>query len=193
MALHVIRIPRYPLQPPGRSGLFCAADFPVCCLAGFPTRRRHVQRTRPAHGRPADWEIGDAAGLETCGTSPQAAYQVQPWPPPSGPLPPPIFFDVISCCFMLFTAFFAKAVCYFMLFLGVSVVFRPGLSSLVSLPSFSWISLDSAGLAWTSCPKVGQASSLSHLPFPRRFQRSAPVPGAAFRALAENSLCTRTF
>ena len=37
-----------------------------------------------------------------------------------------IFFDVITCYFMLFTAFFANAFCYFMLFSGVFVVFRPG-------------------------------------------------------------------
>jgi hypothetical protein len=60
---------------------------------------------------------------------------------------------------MLFTGFFESAICYFMLFLRVFVVFRAGLSSLVSLPSFlgftliclnwSWISLDSAGLSLT--------------------------------------------
>jgi branched-chain amino acid aminotransferase len=39
-----------------------SADFPVCCIAGFPTREpREVTR-------PADWEIGDTAGLETYAT-----------------------------------------------------------------------------------------------------------------------------
>ncbi len=40
-----------------------SADFPVCCIAGFPTRR-----TR-GRSRPADLEIGDTAGLETCATT----------------------------------------------------------------------------------------------------------------------------
>jgi hypothetical protein len=60
---------------------------------------------------------------------------------------------------MLFTAFFANSFCYFMLFLGVFVVFRPGLFvpcvpavHFLDLPQFTsirpvwrWISLDSAG------------------------------------------------
>ena len=36
------------------------ADFPVCCIAGFQTRRTRGRLT------PADLEIGDTAGLETC-------------------------------------------------------------------------------------------------------------------------------
>ena len=38
-----------------------SADFQVCCIAGF--------QTRYAFARPADLEIGDTAGLETCATS----------------------------------------------------------------------------------------------------------------------------
>jgi hypothetical protein len=40
---------------------------------GFPTRRSFPDRTRPTAARPADWEIGDPAGWETCGTGLQAA------------------------------------------------------------------------------------------------------------------------
>jgi hypothetical protein len=39
-----------------------SADFQVCCIAGFQTRRPH-DLTRPAF-----WEIGDTAGLETRAT-----------------------------------------------------------------------------------------------------------------------------
>lgn len=38
-------------------------DFPVCCIAGFQTRR-----TR-GRSKSADLEIGDTAGLETCATA----------------------------------------------------------------------------------------------------------------------------
>jgi hypothetical protein len=37
-----------------------------------------------------------------------------------------IFLIVISCCFMLFTAFFANSFCYFMLFFLLFHVFLPG-------------------------------------------------------------------
>src|SRR6266508_1611045 len=40
-----------------------SADFQVCCVAGFQTRRP------PDLARAADLEIGDTAGLETCATS----------------------------------------------------------------------------------------------------------------------------
>ena len=43
-----------------RSRNLSSADFQVCCVAGFQTRQ--------AQQRPADWEIGDTAGLETCAT-----------------------------------------------------------------------------------------------------------------------------
>jgi hypothetical protein len=66
----------------------------------------------------------------------------------------PVFFDVISCCFMLFARFFEEAVCYFMLFSGVFVVFllRPSpqppsrlfLGFTSTYLNWSWISLDSA-------------------------------------------------
>jgi len=39
-----------------------SADFQVCCIGGFQTRRPQ------AVARPADLEIGDTAGLETCAT-----------------------------------------------------------------------------------------------------------------------------
>src|SRR6185436_9953137 len=53
------------------------ADFPVCCIAGFPTCERdpagragNLLETRcPSRlGWPAGWESGDTAGLEACGT-----------------------------------------------------------------------------------------------------------------------------
>ena len=39
-----------------------SADFQVCCVAGFQTRKPY------GVVRPADFEIGDTAGLETCAT-----------------------------------------------------------------------------------------------------------------------------
>jgi len=39
-----------------------SADFQVCRVAGFQTRRLHDS------GRSADLEVGDTAGLETCAT-----------------------------------------------------------------------------------------------------------------------------
>src|SRR5437899_10796960 len=39
-----------------------SADVQVCCIAGFQTRAAHEL------ARPADLEIGDTAGLETCAT-----------------------------------------------------------------------------------------------------------------------------
>jgi len=39
-----------------------SADFQVCCVAGFQTRKL------PDCERPADLEVGDTAGLETCAT-----------------------------------------------------------------------------------------------------------------------------
>jgi hypothetical protein len=39
-----------------------SADFQVCCVAGFQTRRLREC------GRSADLEVGDTAGLETCAT-----------------------------------------------------------------------------------------------------------------------------
>jgi hypothetical protein len=40
-----------------------SADFPVCWIASFPTRRPNDRQ------RYADLEIGDTAGRETCATS----------------------------------------------------------------------------------------------------------------------------
>jgi hypothetical protein len=48
--------------------VWSTADFPVCRIAGFPTRQPSAHRARPTSARPADWEIGDTAGWETCGT-----------------------------------------------------------------------------------------------------------------------------
>src|SRR5436309_6880874 len=51
---------RMNLARPGRNR--SSADFQVCCIVGFQTRRPR------AAARPADLEIGDTAGLETCAT-----------------------------------------------------------------------------------------------------------------------------
>ncbi|PYJ86535.1 MAG: hypothetical protein DME22_04955 [Verrucomicrobia bacterium] len=48
---------------PARMELQSSADFQVCCIAGFQTR------APLEFARPADLEIGDTAGLETCATS----------------------------------------------------------------------------------------------------------------------------
>ena len=45
-----------------------SADFQVCCVAGFQTRRLHDC------GRSADLEVGDTAGLETCATKAGGRY-----------------------------------------------------------------------------------------------------------------------
>jgi hypothetical protein len=45
-----------------RSSDNCSADFQVCCVAGFKTRRCFTLRGS------ADLEVGDTAGLETCAT-----------------------------------------------------------------------------------------------------------------------------
>src|SRR6266545_2817194 len=50
-----------------------SADFQVCCIAGFQTRRLHDVE------RHADLEIGDTAGLETCATPADALGS---WPTP---------------------------------------------------------------------------------------------------------------
>ena len=42
-----------------------SADFQVCCIAGFQTRKRCDSKHL------ADLEVGDTAGLETCATSPR--------------------------------------------------------------------------------------------------------------------------
>src|ERR1022692_3030212 len=46
-----------------------SADFQVCCIAGFQTRMPSVNPMPQASARPADLEIGDTAGLETCATT----------------------------------------------------------------------------------------------------------------------------
>ena len=46
-----------------------SADFPVCCIAGFPTCEVGKLANAPNWRRPAGWETGDTAGLETCATS----------------------------------------------------------------------------------------------------------------------------
>ena len=45
------------------------ADFPVCCIAGFPTRRPSAHRARPISQRPADWKVGGTADKNVCATS----------------------------------------------------------------------------------------------------------------------------
>jgi len=46
----------------------CGADFQVCCIAGFQTRVPSASPMGSIFSRPADLEIGDTAGLETCAT-----------------------------------------------------------------------------------------------------------------------------
>ena len=41
-----------------------SADFPVCCIAGFPTRVAFDEVARPVFVRSADLEIGDTAGCQ---------------------------------------------------------------------------------------------------------------------------------
>jgi hypothetical protein len=41
--------------------LFCSADFQVCCIAGFPTRRAFEDKNAFENTAPADWGIGDTA------------------------------------------------------------------------------------------------------------------------------------
>ena len=50
-----------------------SADFQVCCIAGFQTRRRWTFLCARAVARPADLEVGDTAGWETCATGGQRA------------------------------------------------------------------------------------------------------------------------
>ncbi len=50
--------------------LRCSADFQACCIAGFKTCEPSANRPRQILRRPADLEIGDTAGLETCATTP---------------------------------------------------------------------------------------------------------------------------
>src|ERR1043165_3268518 len=63
------------MHPPNRRGARntarqnrnqSSADFQVCCVAGFRTRKPRKGEAR------ADLEIGDTAGLETCATTRQA-------------------------------------------------------------------------------------------------------------------------
>jgi hypothetical protein len=61
----------------GTRRFFRTADFQVCRIAGFPTRRPFVNLARPTTDSPADWEIGDKIGWETCGTPEQDVYEVQ--------------------------------------------------------------------------------------------------------------------
>ena len=71
-------------QPQARADRWRTADFPVCCIAGFLTRRQFVNRTRQTSERPADWEIGDTAGWETCGTPVPVAHLKPGAPADSG-------------------------------------------------------------------------------------------------------------
>ena len=50
-----------------------SADFQVCWVAGFQTRAARE------FARPADLEIGDTAGLETCATNPASVVSLTPW------------------------------------------------------------------------------------------------------------------
>jgi NADH-quinone oxidoreductase subunit M len=76
------------------------ADFQVCGIAGFPTRRLFADRTRSIAGRPADWEIGDTAGWETCATLMPEAFQVLLTSPPPSPFAlRPLPFAISAFCF----------------------------------------------------------------------------------------------
>ena len=44
-------------------GRWGAADFPVCCIAGFQTRRPFVDRTRLTSDQPADWSRSARGGI----------------------------------------------------------------------------------------------------------------------------------
>ena len=62
-----------------------SAGFQTCCIVGFQTRQPRVV------ARPADLEIGDTAGLETCATPPRCALRDQTQrifsrPPPLTPV-----------------------------------------------------------------------------------------------------------
>ena len=69
----VEQLPRLESPPPS------SADFQVCCIAGFQTRRpsgrptRKVVSTLLPLSSPADLEVGDTAGLETCATPADAS------------------------------------------------------------------------------------------------------------------------
>ena len=58
-------------------GLFCTADFQVCCIAGFQTRRRHRKPALSILERSADLEIGDTAGWKPAVRPAEDAGQVQ--------------------------------------------------------------------------------------------------------------------
>jgi len=64
-------------KPEARSGR--SADFQVCSIAGFQTRAVFVGPARLNLRRPADLEVGDTAGLETCATPlmPRAVFGFQ--------------------------------------------------------------------------------------------------------------------
>ena len=85
---------------------------------------------------------------------------------------------VVSCYFRLFSLFFGPG--------GAVPPRRPDIpparhgfsgGAPVTRPfEHTRSCLDSSALAWTSCPKVGQASSLSLLPLPAHFHSPAPSP-----------------
>ena len=52
-----------------RGTRYRSAGFQACCVAGFQTRGSREAGRAHDFGRTADLEIGDTAGLETCGTS----------------------------------------------------------------------------------------------------------------------------
>jgi hypothetical protein len=54
--------------------LDCSADLRVCCIAGFQTGAVQERPGRSNLRRPADLEIGDTAGLETCATHGDCAH-----------------------------------------------------------------------------------------------------------------------
>ena len=65
----------------GTRRLFCAADFQVCRLASRSTGQTcwlHRKLPHSTLGRPANLEIGDTAGWETCATARAPGH----WQPP---------------------------------------------------------------------------------------------------------------
>jgi hypothetical protein len=75
MALRLTRIYGFQMQRQGRAA-FWWRRLPSLLPRGFPNRSRYAQLARPAYEPSADWEIGDTAGWETCGTSAQIVCKI---------------------------------------------------------------------------------------------------------------------
>jgi len=73
--------PLYQEQPGEGGALHRSSDFQVCCIAGFQTRGPAPVSTPSSSRRPADLEIGDTVGLETCVTGSVAPAFFLYWMP----------------------------------------------------------------------------------------------------------------